>query len=246
MANSRVALITGGNRGIGGAIAARLASDGMSIAIASRFPEQSAREMSREGFDVLAVPIDLAEEDPRRAVDDVIANYGRLDILVYSAGTNVRKPIVETDLQEWRLIQRVNLEAAYLTAIACAPHMTANGWGRMLFIASLAALQGGAMQRITAYSASKAGVVGLVRGLAKEWAPDGIRVNALAPGYTATELTEPVRANKELVAQINARIPVGRWAHPDEMADAAAFFCSDGAEYVTGQTLVVDGGFLVY
>ena len=242
----KVALVTGGSRGIGFAIAERLGAEGMQLAIASRAPGDAAEKLRSRGYDAIALELDLAEQHPRAVVDATAEHFGGLDVLVYSSGTNVRKPVLELSLDQWRLIHRVNLEGAFLSAQAAAPHMLDGAWGRMLFIASIAGFHGGAVLPITAYSASKAGVNGLVRGLAKEWAPGGIRVNALSPGFTRTELTEPVQNHPELSRSIDARIPVGRWAEPGDMAGIGAFLCSEEADYITGQSIVVDGGYLLY
>ncbi len=242
----RVALVTGGSRGIGRAIAERLAARGVRLAILSRKPEAAVGEMRSQGIEALAIPLDLATEAPEAAVGKTLERYGRLDILVHSAGVNIRKPALAMSLEEWRLIQRVNVEAAFLLAKAAAPAMLERDWGRMLFVASIQSFHGGFKLPLTAYNAAKAALMGLVRGLAKEWAAGGIRVNALAPGFTKTELTLPVQSDPELSREIVARIPVGRWAEPEEMAEAGAFLCSEEASYITGQALVVDGGFLIY
>ncbi|MDQ3784455.1 MAG: SDR family oxidoreductase [Actinomycetota bacterium] len=242
----KVALVAGGSRGIGFAIAERLGGQGAHICIASRKPGEAAEKLRSQGLDVIALEVDLAEQDPQAVVDATVEHFGGIDALVYSSGTNVRKPILELSLKQWRLIHRINLEGAFLSARAAAPHMLERGWGRMLFISSIAGFHGGAVLPITAYSASKAGLNGLVRGLAKEWAPGGIRVNALAPGFTRTELTEPVQNHPELSASVNARIPVGRWAEPGDMAGIGAFLCSDEADYITGQSIIVDGGYLLF
>ncbi len=242
----KIALVVGGSRGIGFAIAERLGVQGARICIASRKPDEAANKLRSQGFDAIALKLDLAEQDPQAAVDATVEHFGGIDALVYSSGTNVRKPILELSLKQWRLIHRINLDGAFLSARAAAPHMLERGWGRMLFISSIAGFHGGAVLPITAYSASKSGLNGLVRGLAKEWARGGIRVNALAPGFTRTELTEPVQNHPELSAPINARIPVGRWAEPGDMAGIGAFLCSDEADYITGQSIVVDGGYLLF
>jgi 2-deoxy-D-gluconate 3-dehydrogenase len=242
----RVALVTGGSRGIGRAIAERLAQRGVKLAILARRPEEAVEEMRAAGFEAQGVPLDLSAEDPRPAVERVLEHYGRLDILVYSAGMNVRKPVLELALEEWRAVQRVNIEAAFLSAQACAPAMLEKGFGRMLFVASLTSLHSGYKIPLTAYAASKSALLGLVRGLAKEWSSGGIRVNALCPGFIKTEFTVSVHGNPALYREITERIPVGRWGTPEDMAEAGAFLCSDGAEYITGQFLVADGGFLIY
>jgi 2-deoxy-D-gluconate 3-dehydrogenase len=244
--SGRVALVTGGSRGIGRAIGERLAAKGVRLAIMSRQPHASVSEMRERGIDALALPVDLRTDDPLPAVKRVLDHYGRLDILVYSAGMNIRKPLLELTLDEWRTIHRVNVEAAFLTAQACAPPMAVRTWGRMLFIASVASFRGVLSLTLTGYMASKTALLGLVRGLAKELASSGIRVNALAPGFTRTQLTVPTYGNPAFRAESTAHVPVGRWGEPEDMAEAGAFLCSEEADYITGQTLVVDGGFLVY
>lgn len=242
----RVALVTGGSRGIGRAIGERLAARGVRLAIANRDPGAAVDEMRRQGIDALAVPADLAVDDPRSAVERTVAHYGRLDVLVHSAGANVRKPALELTLEEWRRVQHLNVDAAFLAARAAAPHMLERQWGRILFVASIMSFHGGFERLpITAYTTSKAALLGLARGLGKEWAPGGITVNALCPGYTRTEFTAPVQQNPSLDQAITRRIPAGRWAEPDDMGEAGAFLCSEEARYITGQSLVVDGGFLV-
>ncbi|CAN5375903.1 SDR family oxidoreductase [soil metagenome] len=242
----KIAFVAGGSRGIGFAIAERLGEQGARLCIASRKPDEAAEKLRSQGLDVIALGLNVAEQDPRAVVDATVEHFGGLDVLVYSSGTNVRKPILELSLEQWRLIHRINLEGAFLSARAAAPHMLEGEWGRMLFISSIAGLHGGAVLPITAYSASKAGLNGLVRGLAKEWGPGGIRVNALSPGFTRTELTEPVQNHPELSESIDARIPVGRWAEPGDMAGIGAFLCSEEADYITGQSIVVDGGYLLF
>ncbi|HEX7125664.1 MAG TPA: SDR family oxidoreductase [Thermodesulfobacteriota bacterium] len=242
----RVALVTGGSRGIGRAIAERLAARGVRLAIANRDPGPAVDELRREGIEALAVPTDLAVDDPAAAVERTVTHYGRIDILIHSAGTNIRKPALEFTLEEWRRIQRLNVEAAFVAAQAAARHMLPRRWGRVVFVASIMSFHGGLPAvPITAYTTSKAALLGLTRGLAKEWAAAGVTVNALCPGYTRTEFTAAVQKNPALDEAITRRIPAGRWAEPDDVGEAGAFLCSDQAGYITGQSLVIDGGFLV-
>lgn len=244
--HERVALVTGGSRGIGRAIGERLAARGVKLAIATRDPARAVLELQGAGVDALAVPADLAVDDPTHAVERTVAHFGRLDILVHSAGANIRKPALELTFEEWRRIQRMNVDVAFLAARAAAPHMLARSWGRVLFVASIMSFHGGfETLPITAYTTSKAALLGLARGLGKEWAPGGITVNALCPGYTRTEFTAPVQRNPALDQAITRRIPAGRWGEPEDMGEAGAFLCSEEARYITGQSLVVDGGFLV-
>jgi len=245
----RVALVMGGSRGIGLAIAERLGRDGVRLAVASRRPEDAVKSMAESGLEAIAAPVDLTNGDPEAGADAALRQWGRLDICVYAAGANVRKPATEITVEEWRTVHRLNLEAAWLTAVACAPAMRERGWGRILFISSIQAFLGGydfGVRKLpmAAYSSSKAGLLGLMRSLSREWAPFGIRVNALAPGFTRTELTEPMHGDDALNRAITARIPIGRWAEPADMAGIGAWLCSEEADYITGQALAADGGYL--
>lgn len=242
----RVALVTGGSKGIGRAIAEGLGRHGAKLLIAARNPDGTVKELQAAGMEASALPIDLAVEDPTDTVRKGLERYGRIDIVVHSAGANIRRPALELTLEEWRIVQRVNVEAAFLLARASAPDMLDRRWGRMVFITSIQAFQGGYRLPLTAYTTAKAAMVGLARGLGKEWAKDGIRVNCLAPGFTRTDLTGGLQAQQELADDITSRIPVGRWGETRDVVEPALFLCSDGAEFVTGQTLVVDGGWMVY
>lgn len=216
----------------------------------SRNPKDAVGELRGHGLDAIAISADLGSDDPESAVREALHHFGRVDVLVYSAGINVRKPAFEMSLEEFRAVQKINVEAAWLTSRASARSMLERSWGRILFVTSIQSFMGGFIfgeRRLpmTAYTTSKAGMLGMVRGLAKEWASSGIRVNALAPGFVRTELTEPVQSDPELGAEIEARIPVGHWAEPDDMAEAGAFLCSEEARYITGQSLTADGGLTI-
>ncbi len=242
----RVALVTGGSRGIGRAIADGLGERGVKLTIASREPDAAVAEMESRGLEALPLTADLGEDDPEELVERTLDRFGRLDIMVYSAGINIRSPALEMTAEEWRTVQQVNVDGAFLTARAAARPMLEAGWGKILFIASVTSFNGGFKMPITAYAASKSAILGLTRGLATEWAGGGIRVNALAPGFIKTEFTAPVHGNQELHEDIRERIPLGRWADPEDMAGPGVFLCSPDADYVTGQVLVADGGFLSY
>ena len=214
------------------------------MAILSRKPEKAARELAAQGYEALAIPMDLLEEDPTPAVERVLNHFGRLDILVYASGTNVRKPALEMTFDEWRQVLRVNLDAAFLLARAAAKPMLKQKWGRIVFIGSTQSFRGGFILPMAAYCASKAGLLGLTRELAKEWAKDGVCVNLVAPGFTRTDLTVPLRTDPAIYQWTLEAIPLGRWAEPEEIAAAVVFLCSEEASYITGQSLVVDGGFI--
>lgn len=242
----RVALVAGGSRGMGRAIAERLGRDGVRLAIAARKPEEAVEAMKGQGLDAHAFAADLAEGDPADCVEAVRERLGRLDILVYVAGANVRKPALELTFEEWRKVQHLNVDVAFLLARAAAPGMIERGWGRIVVIGSVNTFSGGFEDLpLVAYATSKTAVLGMVRSLGKEWARHGVTTNLLCPGYVLTEFTAPIhKDNPALFERISRRIPIGRWAEPEDMAGAAAFLCSEEARYMTGQSLTVDGGYL--
>lgn len=239
----RGALVFGGSRGIGLAIATRLSEAGARVAVASRDPEQAARELSGDGVPIV---VDLATDDVADAVRRAGDALGTVDVLVYAAGCNLRRPLADVTLDDFRWVQRVNVESAFAAAQACAAGMTRRGWGRMLFVTSLLGQFGGFGSPLTAYTTSKAALGGLIRGLAYELSPAGVTVNGIAPGYIRTELTRPLWEDPEMSARLAGRVLAGgRWGEPDDVAGMAAFLCSEHAGYVTGQTYNVDGGFSI-
>lgn len=240
-----VALVTGASRGIGRAIAEALLQRGFRVGVVSRRPEEAVRAFEGQGFPVFSVPVDLEKNPPELAVERAAAEGG-LHVLVHAAGINVRKPALELSYEEWRRVLYLHLDVAFLLAKAAAPHMARAGWGRILFIGSVTTYTSGGPVSIPAYATAKTALLGLARALAKEWAPLGIRVNLLCPGYVKTDFTAPVWSNPDLYGPITARIPLGRWASPEEVARVGAFLCSEEADYLTGQAVVVDGGFLAY
>jgi 2-dehydro-3-deoxy-D-gluconate 5-dehydrogenase len=240
----QAAIVTGGSRGIGRAAATRLARLGADVALVQdedASPVVAAIEDA--GSRGLQVLCDLASADAATAVDEAAASLGRVDIVVCAAGTIVRSPAIDLPVAEWRRVLEVNLTATFVVSQAAARRFLANGTrGRIVHVASLLSFQGGV--RAAAYAASKGGVAQLTKALAVEWAPLGIRVNAVAPGWVATELTAPIRKDAARNQAIVDRIPVGRWADPEEIAGAVAFLASGDATYVHGHVLVVDGGWL--
>ncbi|MCS7059286.1 MAG: SDR family oxidoreductase [Meiothermus sp.] len=242
----RVALVTGGSRGIGRAIAEELLRRGFRVGVAARQPHEAVEELRDRGLPAFGVPTDLAQDPPQEVVRRTIAQAGSLHVLVHAAGVNVRKPALELSYEEWRRVLYLHLDVAFLLAQAAAPSMVQVGWGRVLFIGSVTTFSGGGPVRIPAYTTAKTALLGLTRALAKEWAPLGIRVNLLCPGYVKTEFTSAVWENPELYGPITSRIPLGRWATPEEIARVGGFLCSEEADYLTGQAVVADGGFLAY
>jgi 2-deoxy-D-gluconate 3-dehydrogenase len=238
-----VALVTGASRGIGRAIAVELARRGADIGLLQASPgEEVAREIADLGRRAHVVAVDLLDVDAaEQAVEEVRAALGRLDIAVCNAGSIERRPALDVSLESWRRVVDLNVVSTFAVARAAARlFRAANVEGRIVLVASVLAFQGG--WHVSSYAASKAAVANLTRALANEWAPLGIRVNGIAPGYVATELTAPLRADPERYAEITARIPVGRWAQPEEIAAAVAFLVSSAASYVHGAVLPVDGG----
>lgn len=243
--SGRVALVTGGNRGLGQAIAVALAEAGAEVAVACRSgqADETMAAIAAAGRRGLAVAVDLS--DPAAAaplVERAAAELGRLDILVNNAGIIRRAAALETSLEDWRAVIDVNLNSVWACAQAAARLMAAQGGGKIITVASLLSFQGGL--RVPAYAAAKHAVVGLTKALANEWAALGINVNAIAPGYMVTDNTSALRADPERSRQIGERIPAGRWGEPGDLAGAAVFLAARASDYVHGHTLVVDGGWM--
>jgi len=243
--SEKVVVITGGGRGIGQAIARGVAARGAIIVVAGRSKEtllQATDEIVREGGRADHVVVDVTQEiDVERLRDEVLARHGRIDGLVNNAGINpyFKKP-EHTPLSEWREIIDVNLTGAFLCCRAVGSSMIGHGSGSIVNVSSIAGHVG--LERSAAYCAAKGGMEMMTRSLAIDWATHGIRVNTLAPGYTETELTQGLRRNEGLSAHLLQKIPQGRFARPDEMAGAAIFLLSSASSYITGQTILVDGG----
>jgi 2-deoxy-D-gluconate 3-dehydrogenase len=239
------AVVTGASRGIGFAMATGLAGAGADIiGVSASLPasgsaiEQAVTAVGRS-FEALAC--DFADPD---AVDALGAVLGErhVDILVNNAGTIERAPAAEHPLELWDRVVQVNLSSQFRLTQAVARPMLARGYGKIIFTASLLSFQGGI--NVPGYTAAKSGIAGLTKALANEWAPRGVNVNAIAPGYIATDNTQALRADTTRSRQILERIPAQRWGKPEDVADAAVFLCSDGARYIHGHMLVVDGGWM--
>jgi 2-dehydro-3-deoxy-D-gluconate 5-dehydrogenase len=245
--DGKVALVTGAGRGLGLGITTALAEAGADLAVLDRSGAPASKELvTGLGRNALQLTVDLAAattDDLRDVVEQVHAAYGRLDILVNNAGTIRRTPALEFSETEWDEVLQVNLKSAFFLSQAAARAMKHDGAGKIINIASMLSFQGGIL--IPSYTASKSGLAGITRALAAEWAGLGINVNAIAPGYFATDNTAPLRADRERSGSILARIPAGRWGEADDLMGVTVFLASDASSYVHGSVIPVDGGWLV-
>jgi 2-deoxy-D-gluconate 3-dehydrogenase len=242
----RAALVTGSGSGIGAAVARALARAGADVVCHDRRGQarQVAEEIRAMGRRSRAVEADLGDRAAQdRLVAEAREELGRIDILINNAGTIRRAPAAEYSDADWDLLLEVNLSAPFRLARRVGKMMLDEGrGGRIVNVASLLSFQGGIT--VPGYAASKGGVAQMTKALANEWAGKGINVNAIAPGYIATDNTAPLRADPTRSRQILERIPAGRWGEPDDIAGAAVFLCSDAARYVHGHVMAVDGGWL--
>ena len=241
----KVVIVTGGGRGLGRSIADGFAKQGATVILVGRNLEQlniAASEILEAGGKAAAFVADIADEDSVSTLSkSVYETYGKIDVLVNNAGINPwYKSAEKTTLQEWRQILDVNLTGVFLTCKHVGQFMLNAGQGSIINITSVAGRVG--LAKTTAYCAAKGGVEMLTRQLALEWAPKGIRVNAVAPGYFATDLTEGLRTHPVLGRRVLDRTPMGRFGEPQEIVGASLFLASSAAAYVTGHSLAVDGG----
>jgi 2-dehydro-3-deoxy-D-gluconate 5-dehydrogenase len=244
--HGRVALVTGANRGIGAALATALAEAGADLALLGRSePVETRRRIEALGRRATWVNRDLSAVSPPDLATDVstvVDELGHLDILVNNAGIIRRAPAAEHAATDWDDVMTVNVDAVFHLSRAAGRVMLDQRGGKIINIASMLSFQGGL--RVPSYAAAKHAVLGLTRALANEWAGSGVNVNAIAPGYVATDNTAPLRADPERERSIVDRIPAGRWGTPDDLAGAAVFLASDASRYVHGAVLPVDGGWL--
>jgi NAD(P)-dependent dehydrogenase (short-subunit alcohol dehydrogenase family) len=244
----RVAIVTGGARGIGRAIAERFLTEGARVALFDLDAcglDATVRDLGLNG-QVAALTGDVTcEEDVRKAIAHVADRFGGLDILVNNAGIAPMRPFLESDAGLFDRVMAVNVRGSFLMARAAADVMGSGGGGCIVQIASTCAFSAGASRNMSIYNMSKAAVRQMVASLAGELAPIGIRVNAVAPGTIDTEMTRSCLPDEESVAATMRRIPLRSFGQPEDIAAACAFLCSDEARYVTGHTLVVDGGWLI-
>ena len=239
------ALVTGAASGIGASIALALAEAGANVACHGnrRAPDETSAKISLLGRRALPLRGDLGlKETAGELVARVVQELGSVDLLINNAGMIRRSPAAEHSEEDWASVIEVNLSSVFRLCQAAGRAMLANGRGKIVNVASLLSFQGGV--NVPAYAASKGGVAQLTKALANEWAARGVNVNAIAPGYIATENTVALRKDETRSRQILERIPAGRWGEPEDIAGAAVFLCSPASNYVTGHVLVVDGGWL--
>jgi 2-dehydro-3-deoxy-D-gluconate 5-dehydrogenase len=246
--SGRVAIVTGGNGGIGLGMAKGLAQAGAAVVIAARDQEKSAGAvgaLEALGAKAVALTVDVTDEASCRAmVDQTAARFGRLDVLVNNAGTNLRKQPEEYSLEEWRMILETNLTSAFMCSQAAYPAMKQAGGGKIIMIGSMMTIFGASFT--SAYAATKGGIVQLAKALACAWAKDGIQVNSVLPGWIDSALTRRARRDiAGLEERVVARTPAGRWGAPDDFAGIAVFLASPASDFITGAAITVDGGYSV-
>ena len=240
----KVALFTGGSRGLGKAMAIGLAKAGADVAVVGRQLDQGViDEIAAQGVRGKFYEYDLANVDGIAAlVGEVNKDFGHIDILVNNAGVQSRHKAVDFPKSDWDFVLNVNLNAVFFLCQEVGRLMLAQGKGKIINIASLLSFQGGLT--VPAYAASKGAVAQFSKSLSNEWASQGINVNCIAPGYMATEMNTALIADATRSRQIMDRIPAGRWGKPEDMVGAVVYLASDASDYVNGSTITVDGGWM--
>jgi NAD(P)-dependent dehydrogenase (short-subunit alcohol dehydrogenase family) len=241
---NKIALVTGASKGLGKAMALALAEAGVKLALISRDEKllaEVAAEIATAGSEAAVFPADVADEGQVVALEKAVAaRFGRIQILINNAGINIRKVIDDFTLEEWNRVQAVNVTSAFLMARSFLPHLRGQGYGRIINMTSI--MSHVSLPGRTAYSTSKAALLGFTKALALELAPEQITVNGISPGPCLTEINRPLLDNPELAQFFVSRIPAGRWGRPEEVAQLAVFLCSASGGFITGTDIVIDGG----
>ncbi|GAB3008656.1 2-dehydro-3-deoxy-D-gluconate 5-dehydrogenase KduD [Niabella terrae] len=242
----KTAIITGGNKGIGMGIAKGLADAGADIIVASRSIDTGSaieQYVLSVGRRFSFYKLDASDRDNvYEFISRVLTDHPRIDILVNNAGTIMRKPVAEHPDEWWDAVLEINLNAPFILARELGKHMIAQGGGKIIFTCSLLTFQGGI--NVPGYAASKAALASLIKGMSNEWASKGVNVNGIAPGYIATDNTQALREDADRSQSILSRIPAGRWGQPEDFAGPAIFLAAAASNYVDGEILVVDGGWM--
>ena len=241
----KTAIVTGASRGLGQGMALGLAEAGADVAVVASGAnlEETAAKIRELGRQSIAIKADLSSIQPVPGIiDQTLQIFGKIDILINCAGIIRRAPALEFSEQDWDDVININQKALFFMCQAAAREMVKQGRGKIINIASLLSFQGGII--VPSYTASKSAVAGLTKALANEWAAQGINVNAIAPGYMDTEMTEALQNSTERAPAILSRIPQGRWGTPEDMKGAAIFLASEASDYIQGHVIVIDGGWM--
>jgi NAD(P)-dependent dehydrogenase (short-subunit alcohol dehydrogenase family) len=240
----RTAVVTGASKGLGKAIAVALAAEGARVALVARARDlliAVAGEIAASGGDAIPFPADITEEDQVGAIERaIVAEFGKVNILVNNAGINIRKPVPEFTLAEWRRVLDTNVTAAFLMCRSFIPHMTGVGYGRIVNMSSTMAHV--SLPHRAAYSASKSALLGMTRAMALELAGEGITCNSISPGPFATEMNKSLIDSGEAATLLVASTPVGRWGRVEEVGQLAVHLCSNDSGFITGADILIDGG----
>lgn len=241
----RVAIVTGAGQGLGEAIATAMGEAGACVVLTGRKRatlDAVAARITDGGGKALVVPGDISKRGDHKRIEDAVLNkWGRIDILVNNAGTNVRVPTEDYREEDWDTVVNTNLKGTFFLTQLVARLMIEQSYGKIIHIASLASITG--LPNISAYTAAKGGIGALTYQMSIEWAKHNINVNAICPGYIRTPLTQSVQ-DSERGTFIQGRVPMGRWGEPEDIAGTAVFLASPASDYLTGQLIVVDGGWM--
>lgn len=245
--DGKVALVTGAARGLGQGFALAMAEAGADVVVLDRLaPDETCAQIEALGRRAVGLERDLngtTAESAAAIIADALAAFGRLDILINNAGIIRRSPMEEFSQEDWDTVLSINLNATFFLAQAAGKHfLSQNQQGKIINSASMLSFQGGLF--VPSYTAAKSAVAGITRAMANEWASKGINVNAIAPGYMATEVTAGIRANEQREQAILSRIPAGRWGQADDLKGVAVFLASQASDYLHGAVIPVDGGWM--